>query len=159
MRLHTYVQKHVHMCARRGQRSTLCVLPQILSWGSSKPQRPTCPGFVSTWVVSIFTRVLRLELRVPSLHGKCFSIVSPNPSEVYSLKYSLSVWRWFGRNGLKSTRFSHTWGSIPHADTKPRHYCRCQEVLADRILIQQSPERLCQILTNTEADAHSQPLD
>jgi hypothetical protein len=28
-----------------------------------------------------------------------------------------------------------TWGSIPYTDTKPRHYCRCQEVLADRSLI------------------------
>jgi len=35
------------------------------------------------------------------------------------------------------------------SSTKPRHYFRCQEVLADKILIQLSPERLCQILTNT----------
>jgi hypothetical protein len=48
-----------------------------------------------------------------------------------------------------------TWGSFPHADTKPRHYCRCQKVLGDRSLIQLSPERLCQILTNTDAEAHS----
>jgi hypothetical protein len=34
-----------------------------------------------------------------------------------------------------------------------------QEVLADRSLIHLSPERLCQSLTNTEADAHSQALD
>jgi hypothetical protein len=27
------------------------------------------------------------------------------------------------------------WGSIPHTNTKPRHYCQCQEVLADRSLI------------------------
>jgi hypothetical protein len=27
------------------------------------------------------------------------------------------------------------WGSIPHADIKPRHYCGCQEVLADKSLI------------------------
>jgi len=26
-------------------------------------------------------------------------------------------------------------GSIPYTDTKPRHYCGCQEVLADRNLI------------------------
>ena len=44
--------------------------------------------------------------------------------------------------------------------TKPRHYCRCQEVLADRSLIQLAvSERLYQSLTNTEVDAHSQPLD
>ena len=31
-------------------------------------------------------------------------------------------------------------------------------MLADRGLIQLSPERLCQILTNMDEDAHSQPL-
>jgi hypothetical protein len=34
----------------------------------------------------------------------------------------------------------------------------CQKVLADRNLIWLSPERLCQSLTNTEEDAHSQPF-
>jgi hypothetical protein len=28
-----------------------------------------------------------------------------------------------------------TWGSIPYTVTKPRHYCGCQEVYADRSLI------------------------
>jgi hypothetical protein len=28
-----------------------------------------------------------------------------------------------------------TWWSIPYTDIKPRHYCRCQEVLADRNLM------------------------
>jgi hypothetical protein len=28
-----------------------------------------------------------------------------------------------------------TWDSIPYTVTKPRHYCTCQEVLADRSLI------------------------
>jgi hypothetical protein len=37
------------------------------------------------------------------------------------------------------------------------HYGRCQEMLDDRSLKQLCPERLCQNLTNTEADAHSQP--
>jgi hypothetical protein len=52
-----------------------------------------------------------------------------------------------------------TWGSIPYAVTKHIYYYGCQEVLADRILIELSPERLCQCLTNTEVDAFSQPLD
>jgi hypothetical protein len=52
-----------------------------------------------------------------------------------------------------------TWGSIPYTVTKDRHYCGCQQVLADRSLIYLSPERLCQCLTNTEVDAFSQPLD
>jgi hypothetical protein len=40
---------------------------------------------------------------------------------------------------------------LPHLGIHPtcRHYCGGQEVLADRSLIQLSPERLCQILTNT----------
>jgi len=50
-------------------------------------------------------------------------------------------------------------GSIPYTTTKPRQYCRCQEVHADRSLIELSPERLGQSLTNTEVDAHSQPLN
>ena len=48
-----------------------------------------------------------------------------------------------------------TWGSILNADNKPRHYCRSQELLADRSLIKLSPERLYQILSNTDADTHS----
>jgi hypothetical protein len=40
--------------------------------------------------------------------------------------------------------------------TKHRHYCGCQEVLDDRSLIQLSPKRPCQTLTNTELDASSQ---
>ena len=50
-------------------------------------------------------------------------------------------------------------GSIPYTVIKPRHYCGCQKVLADRSLINLSSERLCQSLTCTEADACSQPLD
>jgi hypothetical protein len=52
-----------------------------------------------------------------------------------------------------------TWGSVPYTVTKPRHYCGCQQVLADGSLIYLSPERLCQCLTNTEFDAHSHPVD
>ena len=35
-----------------------------------------------------------------------------------------------------------TQGSIPSSDTNPRHYCRCQEALADRSLVQLSPEAM-----------------
>jgi hypothetical protein len=52
-----------------------------------------------------------------------------------------------------------TWESIPSTVTKPRHYCGCQEMHAERSVIWLSPERLCQSLTNTDADAYSQPLD
>ena len=40
-----------------------------------------------------------------------------------------------------------TIGSILSADTKLRHYCRWQEVLADRIRVRLSSERHCQHLT------------
>jgi hypothetical protein len=49
-------------------------------------------------------------------------------------------------------------GIHPYTITKPRQYCGCQEVLADRSLVWLSSERLCQSLTNTDVDAHSQPL-
>jgi hypothetical protein len=48
---------------------------------------------------------------------------------------------------------------LPHLGIHPiyssRHYCGCWEVLADGNLIWLSFERLCQSLTNTEADACS----
>ena len=50
-------------------------------------------------------------------------------------------------------------GPIPYTVTKFRHYCGFQQVLTDRALISLSPERFCQCLTNSEVDAHSQPLD
>ena len=50
-------------------------------------------------------------------------------------------------------------GIHPMYSYKPRHYCGCQQVLADRSLIYLSPERLCQSLTYIEADTCSQTLD
>jgi hypothetical protein len=35
----------------------------------------------------------------------------------------------------RPSRDCPTWGSIPYTDTKPRHYCGCQQELADRSLI------------------------
>jgi hypothetical protein len=43
----------------------------------------------------------------------------------------------------KPSRDCPTWESLLYTDTKPRHYCGCQEVLADRSLIKLSPSRLC----------------
>ena len=59
----------------------------------------------------------------------------------------------------KLSRDCLTWESIPYTVTKPRHYCGCQQVLANRNLISLSPERLCQFMTNTEVDALRQPSD
>ena len=56
----------------------------------------------------------------------------------------------------KSSRDFPHWGSIPYTITKPRHCCGCEEVLADRSLIQLSQERFYQSLTNTEAESGSQ---
>ena len=55
------------------------------------------------------------------------------------------------RQKKRPSRDCPTRGCIPHADTKPRHYCRYQEVLAHSSLIQLPPKRLYQILTNTDA--------
>ena len=43
----------------------------------------------------------------------------------------------WSRQKLKErpSRDCPTWGSIPYTVTKPRHYCGCQQVLADRSLI------------------------
>ena len=49
-------------------------------------------------------------------------------------------------------------GDSSHIVTKPRHYCGCQEVHAEKSLIWLCPDRLCQSLTNTEVDVQSQPL-
>ena len=56
-------------------------------------------------------------------------------------------------------RHCPTWGFITYTVTKPRHYCGCQEVNAERSLVWLSPEKPCQSLTNTETDIRSQPLD
>ena len=56
-------------------------------------------------------------------------------------------------------RLSHLGISPIYTDTKPRYYCGLQKVLSDRSLIELSPGRLCQNLTNTEVDACSQLLD
>ena len=70
------------------------------------------------------------------------------------------IWRQSVEQRLKErpSRVCPTWESIPYIATKPRHHCGCWEVHADRSLIWLSFKKLCQILTNTEADAHSQPL-
>jgi hypothetical protein len=52
-----------------------------------------------------------------------------------------------------------TWGSIAYTVTKLRHCYGWQQMLADRSLIELSPERSCQCLTNTEVDTHSHSLD
>lgn len=59
----------------------------------------------------------------------------------------------------KWSRDCHIWGSILYTVTKPRHCSGCQNVLAERKLIQMSPEELCQRLTNTEAHDSSQLLE
>jgi hypothetical protein len=71
------------------------------------------------------------------------------------------IWRQSVEQRLKKrpSRDCPTWGFIPYIATKPGCYCGCQEVLADRSLIWLSPERLYQSLTNTEEEAHSQPLN
>jgi hypothetical protein len=59
-------------------------------------------------------------------------------------KYSEEeIWRQRVEQRLKErpSRDCPTRGSIPYTDTKPRSYCGCPEVIADRSLIWLSPER------------------
>jgi hypothetical protein len=51
----------------------------------------------------------------------------------------------------KSSRDCPTLESIPCMDTKPWHYCWCQDLLGDR-LAWMSSERFCQYLTKTDVD-------
>jgi hypothetical protein len=71
------------------------------------------------------------------------------------------IWRKCVEQRLKErpSRDCPTWGSIPYIVPKPAGYCGCWEVLADRSLIELSPEKLCQSLTSAKADAYSHPLD
>jgi len=58
----------------------------------------------------------------------------------------------------RPSRDCPTWGSILHAATKPKHtLADAKKYLMIQSLIQLSPERRYQILTNTDADAQSQP--
>jgi hypothetical protein len=69
-------------------------------------------------------------------------------------KYSWEqIWRQSVEQRLKErpNRDCPTWGSILIQSSNPVHPYRS--------LIQLSPERPCQILTNTKADAHRQQLD
>jgi hypothetical protein len=53
-------------------------------------------------------------------------------------KYSQEkIWRQNVNQRLKKRPFRDcpTWRSIPYTGNKHRHYCGCQEVLADRCLI------------------------
>jgi hypothetical protein len=64
-----------------------------------------------------------------------------------------------GETEERTSRDCLTWRSIPYTVTKSRHYCGCQEVNDDRRLIMLSPEKLCQMLIYTKADACNQPLN
>jgi hypothetical protein len=60
--------------------------------------------------------------------------------------------------GMTIQRMPHL-GIHPINNHQTQSLDRCQQELADRRLIQQSPWRLCQCLANTEVDAHCHPLD
>ena len=84
------------------------------------------------------------------------------PSLELGTKY---LWRELQRQCLElsqkegPSRDCPTQGSTQKTTTKPRHYCRCQQELADRRLTRLSPERFYQCLSNTEMDAHSHLLE
>ena len=79
----------------------------------------------------------------PTNSGEVFLFLRNLASICYHLSFgSLPIWLvWGGISGLFWFAFPwwlmmlNTWGSILYAATKPRQYCWCQEVRADRSLI------------------------
>jgi hypothetical protein len=78
----------------------------------------------------------------PQVKGWCYPPISKILTQNCSSLKKRKGQRVEQRLKERPPRDCPTWGLIPHADTKLRHYCWCQEVLADRSLIQLSPERL-----------------
>jgi hypothetical protein len=73
----------------------------------------------------------------------------------------MEIWRQSVEQKLKekSSKDWSTWGSITYTATKCGCYCGFWEGLGNGSLIWLSSERLCQCLSNTGMDAHSQPTD
>ena len=69
----------------------------------------------------------------------CLGYVATHSSPKFQAKCSClkDIWGQTLEERLKErpSRICPSCGSIPYIDTKPRHYCRCLEVLADRSLI------------------------
>ena len=59
----------------------------------------------------------------------------------------------------KPPRYTPTKEKITNANTKPQHYCWCQEVVADSSLVWLFPNKLFQHLDNTDPDTHNQTSD
>ena len=88
------------------------------------------PTTEHTWDRSILSaQVVQLGLHV----GVPLGVLSPNWAALSSLKEGWSIlwvyvqewYRWMWRE---------TWEPIPYLVTKPRHYCGCQQALADKSL-------------------------
>jgi hypothetical protein len=117
-----------------------------------------------TWYVVTDKWILTQKLGIPNTDPMKLK------KEEQSVDVSVLKWRnkilMGGNMGTKGgagterrpSRDFPSWGYIPYIDTKPRHYCECHEVLADRSLTWLSHVRPSQSLTNTEADACSKPL-
>jgi hypothetical protein len=123
-----------------------------------------------TWYVLIDKWILAQNLRIPMIQfAKHMKLKNKEDQSVDTL-FLLRMGNKIPMEGVTETKCGAetegkaihrltTWGSIPYTVTKPRHYCGCQQMLADRSLILLTPERLCQCLTNTEVEAHSHSLD
>ena len=130
-------------------------------WGNPIKKEHTWYGLTDKWVLS-------QKLGIPKIQFTQTTWNSRRKTKVWILQAFLEGGTKYPWEELQSVeeklkerlpRDCSTWGSIPYTTIKPRHYCGCQQVLADRSLLYLSPESLYQCLTNTEVDAHSHPLD
>jgi hypothetical protein len=100
-------------------------------------------------IITLLTHLF-FDIRVAPSYLKIF-----NPE---MFLYKRNTWTKIGAETEgRAIRNYFIWEFILSVDTKPRHCCCSQEMLADRNLVWLFPGRFCQHLTNANADAWFQP--
>jgi len=111
-----------------------------------------------TWYVLTDKWILSQKLRLPKIQSTDLMKLEKNVLQSF-LEGGTKIF--IGGNmtqSFKQRLKERTFRDCPTWRSSPQ-YCCCQQVHVDRGLIQLSPERLCQSMTNTEVDAHRLPLD
>jgi hypothetical protein len=89
--------------------------------------------------------MLAQNLRVPKIQFTDYIKLKKKEDQVWMLQSFLEEGTKYSKEEIqrqnveqrlkeRPSRDCPTWGSIPYTDTKPRHYCGCQEVCADKSL-------------------------
>ena len=129
-------------------------------WGDSVTKEHTWYALTNKWV-------LAHKFRISKFNSQTIWIPRRKKTKMWMVQCFLEGWTKYSQKEMwrqsveqrlkeRTSRDCPTWGSIPYTATNPGCYCGCREVRADGSLIWLSPERLCQSLTNTEADARNQ---